>query len=259
MDETFFERASRHIVEAHGQEIGENWNRFVRQVYATPAEVYLERLRAVDMAGQEAILDAGCGFGQWSVCMSDGNNTVHAVDHDEKKVRAVSGVFAMLGNPNARAWRADITALDTPDERYTAAFCYGALFTTAWKQALAEFRRVLRPGGLLYFTANDIGFVLNLWLNQPHKTADYDPREVAALSLLNTVRYGRSGRRGPKGQIVISREEALSELDRLGFDVLDANGEGMINRHPGELRPQPFFKSEYHGLPGCYEVLARRR
>ncbi|WP_022663060.1 class I SAM-dependent methyltransferase [Paucidesulfovibrio longus] len=244
-------------------ELDENDRSFIERVYSGGAEVYADRLRAVGLDRCERVLDAGCGFGQWSLCLAALGPEVVGVDVSALRVRVANAALALAGKAGnairGNAVQGGLDALPAANGSVDGAFCYGTLFCTPWKASLTEFARVLRPGGRLYFTANGLGYVLNMWTSRPHRNADFDPREAAANTFRNTLEYEKNGTPPQGGQILIDPDDARAELDRLGLDVVALAPEGNINIRPGELSPRPFFQAEYHGLPGCYEVLAEKR
>ncbi len=97
---------------------------------------------------------------------------------------------------------------------------------------------------------------MNLWTHEPNKTEDYFPKEIAAESLLNTVKYQKYGIPPEKGQILITKNECKNFLLELGFTSPILSGEGTINIcNNNNHHPSPFFCESYDGLPACYEVL----
>ena len=239
--------------------LSDNDRRFLERVFATDGEVYRDRLRAIGYEGLGRVLDAGCGFGQWSLALADLNREVVAVDFSENRVEVVRALARERSLANVTAQRASVTDLPFEPGSFDAVFCYGVIFCTPYRETLRQFRYLLRPGGRLYFTANAVGFLAYLWLERPNPAEDYDPRDVAALSLRNTLEYERHGVAPERGQIVLEPEEFERAVVGEGFEILARDGEGRISLRPGEVTPRPFFRSHYHGLPCCYEILAQRR
>ena len=87
---------------------------------------------------------------------------------------------------------------------------------------------MLKPDGRLYLTANGIGWQLHLWKQRHNATTDYDPREMAALSFMNTVQYERTRTPPQRGQIIIERDALQSELMEVGLAVVAIGEEGSI-------------------------------
>lgn len=253
-----FERARQAMLDRHGPDMGDNDRAFVARTYGADPQVYLDRLAAIGLDQGGEVLDAGCGFGQWSLCLAALGASVLAVDCSALRTGCTQAALEALDLPG-RALPGETTALPAPDASADAVFCYGALFCTAWRQSLAEFARVLRPGGSLYFSANDVGYIVNMWRNRPNRTSDFDPREAAARTFMNTLAYERDQTPPAAGQILIDPADAREELERLGFENIRVAPEGTLNLAPGRVTPTPFFRAEYDGLPGCYEVLAAKR
>lgn len=253
-----FEQARQAMLDRHGPEMGDNDRAFAVRAYGADPKDYLDRLTAIGLDAGGDVLDAGCGFGQWSLCLASLGNRVLAVDCSPLRASCTQAALEALGL-GGRALPGETTALPAPDACVDAVFCYGALFCTAWRQSLAEFARVLRPGGALYFSANDIGYIVNMWRNRPNRTSDFDPREAAARTFMNTIAYERDRTPPVGGQILIDPADAAKELAALGFEAIRVAPEGALNLAPGRVVPKSFFRAEYDGLPGCYEVLATKR
>lgn len=239
--------------------LGDNDRRFLRRVYETPAAVYEARVSAVGFAGRTCVLDAGCGFGQWTLALARVNDRVEAVDASPDRLGVLERMAAAAGLGNIRTQRGRIESLPFEDEAFDAVFCYGVIFCADWKSALAEFGRVLGPAGRLYVTGCGLGWYLHLWKNRPNAADDHDPRETAALSFRNTLEYARSGRPPKHGHVIIEREEMELEMRRHGLTIVDSGYEGTISLNADAPPPQPFFRGEYEGHPGGYEIVADKR
>lgn len=118
---------------------------------------WLQRL----LRGRQDILDAGCGYGRVAIPLAATGHRVLAVDLDP-------GLIAD-GRQRARGRRlpvrfavGDVRDLPAAGARFDAVLCLWSTFQhllTARDRAaaLAEFHRVLRPGGLLVLEMSDAG------------------------------------------------------------------------------------------------------
>ncbi len=97
-------------------------------------------------------LELGCGRGIGAELILDlfGADSVDAFDLDPRMVDLARTRLASRGS-RVRVGVGDATAIDAPDASYDAVFDFGILHhVPRWRGALAEVRRVLRPGGLFY-------------------------------------------------------------------------------------------------------------
>lgn len=237
-------------------ELGENDRCFLERVYTSPGERYLQRIRAIGFSGMNVVLDAGCGFGQWTRPLAELNGYVHAIDFDRRRVSVCQTMLQQQGITTVTYHAGKLESLPLDDQSVDGIFCYSVIFATDWLRSLQEFRRVVRPGGQLYLTANDIGWTLQRWLESPNAAPDHDPREAAARNFLNTVQYEKHGIAPETGQIIIARERMCERLEMSGFSVVASGAEGTIST--GEESAEPLCQGSYRGLPAVYEVLAVR-
>lgn len=226
-----------------------------KRVFTPPFTRYADRLASLGFTGHGRVLDACCGFGQWSLCLAELNDRVDACDADPNRIDIISGLAGHLDIRNLEARACPLQSLDYDDNTFDAAFCYVALNCTPWKESLGELYRVLKPGGKLYFTANGLGYFLRQWVEEPYKTAHRSPRFFTALSLQNTLDYEESGKAPELGQIVTEKDEMRECLHDLGFTIHALEDEGHIDMSGGAHPPTPFFPGTYHGLTCCYEAL----
>lgn len=127
-------------------------NNYAEVAFGNPGLLALARdeERAVLAAGGNIkgadVLDAGCGFGRLSEKLVARGATVTALDGSEQmlarcaqRVPEATQVQAVLGEP-----------LPFADDSFDVVFCMRVIkYLEDWRPALAEFRRVLRPGGRL--------------------------------------------------------------------------------------------------------------
>ncbi len=228
---------------------------FARRVFDKGLTPYLERIVQYGFAGRGRVLDAGCGFGQWSLALALAGNEVDAVDIAANRVDFLTDVAGALRLP-VRPAQGGIEKTPFPDATFDAVFCYGVLFLTDWKRSVAELLRVLRPGGLLYCNANGFGWYKHLWHTGHNRTPDYDPALRAAKALLNTWNYHNGQPVEPGMDILITPEELAAELTARGACDIRVDGEGLLGTPAPGAEYRPFFQKEYMGDPGGYEVLA---
>ncbi|MGP0052659.1 MAG: methyltransferase domain-containing protein [Solirubrobacteraceae bacterium] len=108
-------------------------------------------LAALDLTSEDRLLEVGCGGGAFiAQALGCGCRAV-AVDHSEEMVRLTAEANAeAVRDGRLEVLRADATRLPLPDAAFTcAAMTHVFFFLEEPVAALAECRRVLRPGGRL--------------------------------------------------------------------------------------------------------------
>lgn len=95
----------------------------------------------------KSILDAGCGSGYSTYLLEQeySPSKLYAFDLMESQID-----LAKQRKLNAHFFVGDITKIDVHDEEFDAVFVFGVLHHVPdWKEAVKEFFRVLKPGGVL--------------------------------------------------------------------------------------------------------------
>ena len=99
-----------------------------------------------------AALEIGCGRGVGTQLIFEvfAADRVDAFDLDPRMAAQARRRVARYGD-RARIWVGDATAIAAPDASYDAVFDFGIIHhIPRWRGALAEVRRVLKPGGRFY-------------------------------------------------------------------------------------------------------------
>jgi len=247
------------VVNEHGEALPSPRDRdFLYRVYNSGLDFYLRRLSAIGFTDHKSVLDAGCGFGQWSLALASLNQHVFAIDYDSKRVRVGNAIADQLDKRNVAFTAGSIDALPYDDETFGAIFCYSTLYQTNYAATLWEFHRVLAPGGLFYISTNDWGWYLYNLTSGHNPSRDFNPRKYALATIINTIRY-KVSRKYTKGKDLVTPMKALLELlQSLGFENLTAAGEGQLRKNP-EVRPEPIYSPKYLGLNNVYEIIGEKK
>lgn len=233
--------------------VHENDKEFCGRVWSTSQSVYESRLRAIGFAGLERVLDAGCGFGQWTQALANLNQEVIGVDGDENRVNIAKKIVL-----TAEIEIADLEMLNFPDAHFNAIFSYSVLYFTNHHRVIKEFSRVLKDDGVLYICGNGLGWYLHNLLDENVSRRGFDRKAMAIEAIENSLQYYQTGVRKPGQQLIISLKALSSLLEENSFYVIDTGGEGTINKGK-EKFIKSFFNEKYYDNEGVYEILAKKR
>ena len=98
------------------------------------------------------VLDFGCGSGDISVGLAKAiaPGELHGVDLEEAQIELARSLAGPAGLGNAIFHVGDVTALPFQDGFFDVAHCHNTLtYVPDTQAALAEVKRVLKPGGLI--------------------------------------------------------------------------------------------------------------
>ncbi len=100
----------------------------------------------------QRVLDFGCGPGTISVGLASAvePGELHGIDVEESQIELARAAARAGGHDNATFHVGDVTALPFEDDYFDAAHCHAVLMHVPDTQAaLAEVKRVLKPGGIV--------------------------------------------------------------------------------------------------------------
>ncbi|GGV06356.1 hypothetical protein GCM10010275_52900 [Streptomyces litmocidini] len=106
------------------------------------------------LPGRPRVLDLGCGPGRSALLLAaEAGAEVTAVDTHEPFLAELREAAAARGLDGAvRTLNADMRALPFPDGSFDLVWAEGSVFVLGFDRALAEWRRLLAPGGTLVLT-----------------------------------------------------------------------------------------------------------
>lgn len=235
--------------------LGDNDAAFLQRIYADGFDKYKRRVERYDFVGFENVLDAGCGFGQWSISLAEYNEKVTAIDINKRRIEVLSEILARIGISNIQCQVSSLEKLPFEDDTFSLIFCYGVIFLTDWKKTLREFARTLKSKGCIYLNANGFGWYKFLWETEHNKTIDYDPKLRVVETLQNTLAYERGGDRKDGCDTIINPRELIEYSSTLGLMVKFTGEEGFFNPSNKDAAPDPFFPGMFGEDTGIYEVV----
>ena len=102
---------------------------FIRRIYADGIDKYKERLKSISFVNNEDVLDAGCGYGQWSLALADLNKNVIACDIAKNRLNFLDDLISNLSINNLFLKQSGIDNLPFVDRLFRYRFLLSS-FTT---------------------------------------------------------------------------------------------------------------------------------
>lgn len=122
--------------------------------YERGLDYYRKRLDAIGFSGYSRILDAACGWGQWTLALAEKNDYVSSIDINPGGLEISQAAIRIARLNNAQLCRGDLHFLPFKSASFDAVFCYGALMYTREDLVLTEVARILKPDGRFYICSN---------------------------------------------------------------------------------------------------------
>jgi len=232
---------------------------FLQRVYSSGLNKYRERLAHIGFVDKERILDAGCGFGQWTFAMAQTSKHVIGIDIDSERL-SVCAQFASINNfKNVEFRRASLENIPDFEETFDAVFCYSVIYLTDYHKVFRNFFRILKKGGTLYICTNGPGWYLYNIIERPNPSIDFHPRRYGIQTFWNTLIRKRSGFSPSTGAHIMTPSGTTRALDKSGFEVVALGAEGTLGFGDGQAIPStPNYNATYMGLVNVFEVIARK-
>ena len=115
----------------------------------------------LDIADKD-VLEVGSGNGQWLISLiSLGAKSVQGVEpNDDFRSYSNNMLSKYSVEQQVNVINASAECLPFPDESFDLLLCMGVFMFTDQSLAMAEFKRVLRPGGKILISVNGLGYFI---------------------------------------------------------------------------------------------------
>jgi ubiquinone/menaquinone biosynthesis C-methylase UbiE len=230
---------------------------FFLRVWSGELDRYRQRIQRLNFVGLPKVLDAGCGFGQWTATLAEFNDECMGIEIDLDRVKLAQMVMNGLNLNNVQLKQGQIERLPYSDSQFDAIFSYSVLYLAHYGQSLEEMYRVLKPGGKLYFSTNGLGWYVHALIHNLKPSCDYSPRQMAIEAIENTLEFLVSGKRREGQSLVMPLRSTIDLLKKIGFDVLKTGGDGEIVQDES-VKSSSFYHDLGYGVEGVYEVLCEK-
>ena len=241
------------------QRLSANDAGFLQRVYSDGLDKYKKHLARIGFVGVESILDAGCGFGQWTFAMAQTSKHVIGIDIDSERLSVCAQLASINNFKNVEFRRASLEDIPDFEETFDAVFCYSVIYLTDYHKVFRNFFRILKKGGALYICTNGPGWYLYNIIEGPNPSIDFHPRRYGIQTFRNTLIRKRSGFSLSTGARIMTPSGTKRALNESGFEVVALGAEGTLGVSDGQIsQPAPNYNATYMGLVNVFEVIARK-
>lgn len=235
----------------------DNQRSFFQRVWKGGLNNYEARIKALGFSKMDSILDAGCGFGQWTFALANLNRTVTGIDLCNERINICQQLKEIIGNKNLEFLSGSIENLPYEDNSFDGIFSYSVIYLTDYRKTLKEYHRVLKPGGLVYFCTNGLGWYLHNLIETHNDAKDFSSRDMAKETFDNSINYYATGKHCPGKSIIMQSHIIKEELEVMGFEIIGLSSEGTINDHIHNVAP--FYPPTQQGHENVWEALCKKK
>ena len=137
-------------------------------------KIYRSRIESIKFVDKSKILDAGCGFGQWSLIFSESIKKVYGIDCLKRRVKLANQIAKLNRIENCHFEFGNIEKTKFKDEYFDFIFCNGTIWFTNIKNTLYEFSRILKKKGMIYISYANFGWYFKLLIKSGFVKIDYN-------------------------------------------------------------------------------------
>lgn len=175
------------------------------------------RISYLNPRGKRA-LDAGCGAGQWALCLGERFDEVEGFDSNAEAIAIAKGI-AEAARLRMNFSIRDIYNTGYPNGHFDFAICYGVIFLVEALPALRELYRVLSPGASCLLSVNGDGWYQYL-VEERFKDRSDAERQIYVECLFNAYVARCGGRRRLNAAAGMQKNAISCALEQEDLPVL---------------------------------------
>lgn len=209
-------------------------------------DTYIDRATKIGLEERGNVLDAGGGIGNWAIALAGLNVRVEVVDISAERLFVGRTMAENMSIKNINFTNMSIEHMNFPDNHFDAIICYSVIMFTDVKKTLAEFRRVLRPGGRLYIQADLWSWYFGQGAPE-RRRLQYFIKLIMKLVLLRT----------PK---LLTIKGFQSSVSSAGFRIVSVGQDGETSFKTNSARDvvKSFYPTRASGREELIEICAER-
>ena len=223
--------------------------RFLKKAFTTDFNFFKSRIKSIKFVNKKKILDAGCGFGQWSFALSQSNYKVIGIDYSKKRIKIANKIKKKNNFKNVSFIEGSLESLPFKNETFDAIFSYSVIYHTNYERSILEMKRVLKNNGKLYINFNGLGWFIYMIICRGLLKFDFDSIARGIVAIFNTLMCKNSVR-------ALEKKKIIKFLNSNKLKVLKSGGDGEISYF--SIPNKSFYKKKYFGLDGVVEIISKK-
>lgn len=231
---------------------------FFNRIWSTDFNIYKDRIKGIKFYSLDRVLDAGCGFGQWSIPLSLFNKDVFSIDISDARIQVLKEISNELSINNIHFYCGTFQKMIFEKNYFDAIYCYSAIYFTDFNKTIDEFYRVLKPGGKLYINSNGIGWYFYNLMQGHNTTSNFNSKKMAMNSFENSIKFYSKNFLSSGCQLIIPSDLMTQKLKLTGFTKIIKGSDGKIILDK-KYSPMSFYPEKYYEHEGVYEILAWKK
>ncbi len=217
-------------------------DKYYQNVFRHPMDFWRERLEMIGGQGFDRVLDAGHGFGQWSIVLAEHSKVVKAVDHNKPRCDISQILKNHYDATNMDIMCNPLSELETLFEpgSFDLIFCWGVIMFVDRQVVMSAFNRLLADRGILILGS----------VNTPGRWQYKFDQGIAAgrdnPKFYEKCKQGIDGLDREIGVNSFSLDGSGPIADRYGFEIEHVDYDGCIDLVSDRTRPYQLMEKQEH-------------